>query len=157
MKQSPPALSLQEGANSTLCSNFPTSPQSVNWYLKNPGGHLINLVYIPSGTKQDGRLKGTTVLIERHSLLHMSPLQTTDSITSVSCSTVLPRHLQCVLKPFSEPSSSSSHSHIMRPPRAFAVLSISYLHWYSYNHKHFSALQIWDLVFSLLNLYLLLH
>ena len=116
VKQSAPAL-IQEGANSMLCSNFPTSPQSVNWYLKNPGGHLINLVYIPSGTKQDGRLKGTTVLIERHSLLHMSPLQTTDSITSVSCSTVLPRHLQCVLKPFSEPSSSSSHSHIMRPPQ----------------------------------------
>uniref|UniRef100_A0ABI0NNM2 Uncharacterized protein n=1 Tax=Bos taurus TaxID=9913 RepID=A0ABI0NNM2_BOVIN len=60
VEQSPPALSLQEGANSTLWSNFPTFPQSVNWYLKNPGGHLINLVYIPSGTKHDRRLKGTS-------------------------------------------------------------------------------------------------
>lgn len=38
MEQSPPALSLQEGANSTLQCNFSTYPQNVNWYLKNPGG-----------------------------------------------------------------------------------------------------------------------
>uniref|UniRef100_A0A8C6CW63 Ig-like domain-containing protein n=1 Tax=Moschus moschiferus TaxID=68415 RepID=A0A8C6CW63_MOSMO len=81
VEQSPPALSLQEGANYTLRCNFCTSPQSVNWYLKNSGGHLIHLVYVPSGTKQDGRLKATTVPTERCSSLHISSSQTTDSGT----------------------------------------------------------------------------
>ena len=81
MEQSPPALSLQEGASYTLQCNFSTSPQSVNWYLQNPGGHLIQLFYIPSGTKQDGRLKATTAPAERRSSLHISSSQTTDSGT----------------------------------------------------------------------------
>ena len=102
MEQSPPALSLQEGASYTLQCNFSTSPQSVNWYLQNSGGHLIQLFYIPSGTKQDGRLNATTVPTERRSSLHISSSQTTDSGTSVLRSTVLPRHLQPVLKPAAE-------------------------------------------------------
>ena len=81
VEQSPPVLSLQEGASYTLLCNFSTSQQSVNWYLQNSGGHLIQLFYIPSGTKQDGRLMVTTVPKERHSSLHISSSQTTDSGT----------------------------------------------------------------------------
>ena len=81
VEQSPPALSLQEGASYTLQCNFSSSSRSVNWYLQNSGGHLIQLFYIPSGTKQDGRLMATTVPKERHSSLHISSSQTTDSGT----------------------------------------------------------------------------
>ena len=81
VEQSTPALSLQEGASSTLWCNFSTSPDSVQWYLQNHGGHLIRLFYIPSGTKQEGRLKATTVPTERRSSLHISSLRTTDSGT----------------------------------------------------------------------------
>ena len=81
VEQSPPALSLQEGASYTLQCNFSTLTQSVNWYLQNPGGHIILLFYIPSGTKQEGRLKATTVPAERRSSLHISSSQTTDSGT----------------------------------------------------------------------------
>ena len=81
MEQSPPALSLQEGASYTLQCNFSTFPQSVNWYLQNPGGCIIHLFHIPSGTKQDGRLHATTVPKEGRSSLHISSSQTTDSGT----------------------------------------------------------------------------
>ena len=81
VEQSPPALSLQEGASYTLQCNFSTFPQSVSWYLQNPGGRLIHLVYVPSGTKQFGRLTATTVPTERRSSLHISSSQTTDSGT----------------------------------------------------------------------------
>ena len=81
MEQSPPALSLQEGASYTLRCNFPTYSQSMNWYLQNPGGCMIHLFYISSGTKRDGRLNATTVPAERHSSLHISSSQTTDSGT----------------------------------------------------------------------------
>ena len=73
VEQSPPALSLQEGAS--------YNPQSVSWYLQNSGGHIIQLFYIPSGTKQDGRLNATTVPKEGRSSLHISSSQTTDSGT----------------------------------------------------------------------------
>ena len=79
--QSPPALSLQEGASSILQCNFSTFADSVQWYLQNPGGRLIHLFYVPSGTKRDGRLNATTVPTERHSSLHISSSQTTDSGT----------------------------------------------------------------------------
>ena len=81
MEQSPPALSLQEGASYTLQCNFSTSSQSVNWYLQNPGGRIIHLFYISSGTKQDGRLNATTVPKEGRSSLYISSSQTTDSGT----------------------------------------------------------------------------
>ncbi|MXQ98939.1 hypothetical protein E5288_WYG004587 [Bos mutus] len=81
VEQSPPALSLQEGASYTLQCNFSTSSQSVNWYLQNSGGRIIQLFYIPSGTKQDGRLTATTVPKEGRSSLHISSSQTTDSGT----------------------------------------------------------------------------
>uniref|UniRef100_A0AC11BIB1 Uncharacterized protein n=1 Tax=Ovis aries TaxID=9940 RepID=A0AC11BIB1_SHEEP len=79
--QSPPALSLQEGASSTLRCNFSTFADDVRWYLQNSRGRLIHLIYIPSGTKQEGRLNATTVPTERRSSLHISSLQTTDSGT----------------------------------------------------------------------------
>uniref|UniRef100_A0A2K6TQ31 T cell receptor alpha variable 22 n=1 Tax=Saimiri boliviensis boliviensis TaxID=39432 RepID=A0A2K6TQ31_SAIBB len=79
VEQSPPDLILQEGANYTLWCNFSTSVNNVQWFRQNPWGQLINLFYIPSGTKQNGRLSATTVSTERYSLLHISSSQTTDS------------------------------------------------------------------------------
>ncbi|XP_004402222.1 PREDICTED: uncharacterized protein LOC101364797 [Odobenus rosmarus divergens] len=77
----PPALSLQEGSSSTLQCNFSTSTTNVHWYRQDPGGRLIHLFYIPSGTKQNGRLNSTTVAKERRSSLYISSSQTTDSAT----------------------------------------------------------------------------
>ena len=99
VEQSPPALSLQEGASHMLRCNFSGSVTNVQWYLQNPSGRLIHLFNVPSGTKQDGRLKATTIPTERSSSLHVSSSQTTDSGTSVLRSTVLPRHLQPPHKP----------------------------------------------------------
>ncbi|KAB0340747.1 hypothetical protein FD754_022865 [Muntiacus muntjak] len=79
--QSPPALTPQEGASSTLWCNFSTLAESVQWYLQSSGDHLIHLIYIPSGTKQEGRLNATTVPAERRSSLHVSSPRTTDSGT----------------------------------------------------------------------------
>ncbi|XP_014635991.1 PREDICTED: uncharacterized protein LOC101391383 [Ceratotherium simum simum] len=79
VEQSPPTLSLQEGASSTLRCNFSTSGSNLQWFRQNPGGHLISLFHIPSGTKQNGRLKAVTVAKERHSSLYISSSQTTDS------------------------------------------------------------------------------
>uniref|UniRef100_G3N1S9 Ig-like domain-containing protein n=3 Tax=Bos TaxID=9903 RepID=G3N1S9_BOVIN len=81
VEQSPPALSLQEGASHVLRCNFSASVNNVQWYLQNPSGHLIHLFNIPSGTKQNGRLNATTIPKERRSSLHISSSQTTDSGT----------------------------------------------------------------------------
>nr|AAI42404.1 LOC785621 protein [Bos taurus] len=81
VEQSPPALSLQEGASHMLRCNFSASMSNVQWYLQNPSGRLIHLFNIPSGTKQDGRLNATTIPKERRSSLHISSSQTTDSGT----------------------------------------------------------------------------
>ena len=140
VEQSPPALSLQEGANSTLWCNFSISPMSVNWYLQNPGGRLIHLFYIPSGTKQEGRLKATTVPAERRSSLHISSPQTTDSGTYFCAAQhSAPQAPAASTRTIPGLSPSSSLSHTVRPQRAFAVPSIPYGHWYTYNHKHFLA------------------
>ena len=48
----------------------------------------------------------------------------TQALTSVLCSTVLPGHLQPVLKPSPGLSPSSSHSHTVRPPQG--ICSASY-------------------------------
>uniref|UniRef100_A0ABI7YRV4 Ig-like domain-containing protein n=1 Tax=Felis catus TaxID=9685 RepID=A0ABI7YRV4_FELCA len=79
VKQSPPDLSLQEGLSCTLQCSFSTSVTRVQWFRQNPGGHLIHLFYIPSGTKQNGRLRSTTVVEDRRSLLYISSSRTTDS------------------------------------------------------------------------------
>uniref|UniRef100_A0A8C2PC82 Ig-like domain-containing protein n=1 Tax=Capra hircus TaxID=9925 RepID=A0A8C2PC82_CAPHI len=81
VEQSPPAPTPQEGASSTLWCNFSTFADSVWWYLQKPGGRLIHLIYIPSGTRQEGRLNATAVPKERRSSLHISSLWTTDSGT----------------------------------------------------------------------------
>ena len=120
MGQSPPALSLQEGASSTLRCNFSTFADNVQWYLQNPGGRLIHLFYIPSGTKQDGRLNATTVPTERRSSLHISSSQTTDSGTyfcaaqhsapqAPAASTQTLRGAQPLLQPQSHPEATTGH------------------------------------------------
>uniref|UniRef100_A0A8C2UJ09 T cell receptor alpha variable 22 n=1 Tax=Chinchilla lanigera TaxID=34839 RepID=A0A8C2UJ09_CHILA len=81
VEQSPPAQILQEGANSTLSCSFSASVTSVQWFRQDPGGRLFSLFYIPSGTKQNGRLKATTVTKERHSSLSISSSQPSDSAT----------------------------------------------------------------------------
>ncbi|KAB1277034.1 T cell receptor alpha variable 22 [Camelus dromedarius] len=58
----PPVLSLQEGAASTLWCKFSSSVTSVHWYHQNPGGRLIHLFSVASGTKHDGRFSATTHL-----------------------------------------------------------------------------------------------
>uniref|UniRef100_F6ZSI0 Ig-like domain-containing protein n=1 Tax=Equus caballus TaxID=9796 RepID=F6ZSI0_HORSE len=79
VEQSPPVLSLQEGASSMLRCNFSISVSNLQWFRQNPGGRLISLFYVPSGTQQNGRLNTTTVAKERHSSLNISSSQTTDS------------------------------------------------------------------------------
>uniref|UniRef100_A0A4X1UXB0 Ig-like domain-containing protein n=1 Tax=Sus scrofa TaxID=9823 RepID=A0A4X1UXB0_PIG len=82
VEQSPPAQSLQEGASSTLWCNFSTTLVSnVQWYRQKSGGHLDHLFFIPSGTKQNGRLNATTVVKERRISLYISSAQITDSAT----------------------------------------------------------------------------
>ena len=118
--QSPPALSLQEGASATLQCNFSTFADSMQWYLQNPGGHLIHLFYVPSGTKRDGRLNATTVPTERHSSLHISSSQTTDSGTyfcAVQHSAPQAPAASTQPLPSAGFSPSSSHSHTVRPPQ----------------------------------------
>ena len=118
VEQSPPALSLQEGASSTLRCNFSTLVDNVQWYLQNPGGHLIHLFYIPSGTKQDGRLNATTVPTERRSSLHISSSQTTDSGTYFCAAQhSAPQAPAASTQTLQGLSPSSSHSHTVRPPQ----------------------------------------
>uniref|UniRef100_A0A8C5ZJZ7 Ig-like domain-containing protein n=1 Tax=Marmota marmota marmota TaxID=9994 RepID=A0A8C5ZJZ7_MARMA len=81
VEQSPSALRLQEGTSSTLRCNFSTNIYSVQWFRQNPGGSLISLFYLASGTKQEGRLKATVDAKERYSTLHISTSQLEDSGT----------------------------------------------------------------------------
>ena len=125
MEQSPPALTPQEEASSTLWCNFSTSADCVRWYLQKPGGRLIHLIYVPSGTRQEGRLNATTVPKERRSSLHISSLRTTDSGTyfcavqhcapraPAACTQTL-RAAQPLLQP----------QHTVRPPQG--ICSASY-------------------------------
>ena len=125
MTQSPPALSIQEGASSTLWCNFSTTPDSVQWYLQNPGGRFIRLFYIPSGTKQDGRLNATTVPKERRSSLHISSSRTTDSgYYFCAVQHGAPQAPAASTQTLPGLSPSSSLSHTVRPHRAFAVLHV---------------------------------
>ena len=121
--QSPPALSLQEVASSTLWCNFSTSSNNVHWYLQNPGSRLTHLFSVPSGTKQKGRLIATTVPAERRSSLHISSSQTTDSGTYFCASQHgAPQAPAASTRTLPGLSPSSSLSHTIRPHRAFAVL-----------------------------------
>ncbi|KAK7799634.1 hypothetical protein U0070_016266, partial [Myodes glareolus] len=81
VKQSPESLVLQEGESTELQCNFSSMGTQMQWFYQSPGGHLISLFYSPSGTKQSGRLKSTTITQERRSSLYISSSQTTDSGT----------------------------------------------------------------------------
>ncbi|KAF7477602.1 hypothetical protein GHT09_011329 [Marmota monax] len=81
VEQSPSALRLQEGTSPTLRCNCSTIMRSVQWLRQNPGGGLINLFFLASGTKQEGRLKATADAKERYSTLHISTSQLEDSGT----------------------------------------------------------------------------
>ncbi|XDC57007.1 hypothetical protein R6Z07M_008189 [Ovis aries] len=118
VEQSPPALSLQEGASYTLRCNFSNFPQSVNWYLQNPGGRIIHPFYIPSGTKQNGGLNATTVPKDGHSLLHISSSQTTDSGTYFCAAQhSAPQAPAASTQTLRRLGPSSSHRHTVRPPQ----------------------------------------
>uniref|UniRef100_A0A8D1MPD0 Ig-like domain-containing protein n=1 Tax=Sus scrofa TaxID=9823 RepID=A0A8D1MPD0_PIG len=110
--QRPPVLSLTEGISDTIWCNSSASVLNVLWYRQNPGGRLIELFYIPTGTKQNGRLNATTVTTERRSSLYISSAQITDSATYFcAVQHSAPRHLQPVQEPSAGLSPSSSHSH----------------------------------------------
>uniref|UniRef100_A0A8D2AGX9 Ig-like domain-containing protein n=1 Tax=Sciurus vulgaris TaxID=55149 RepID=A0A8D2AGX9_SCIVU len=81
VEQSPSALSLQEGTSHTLTCNFSTTIYNVQWFRQHPGSGLINLFFLTSGTKQEGRLKATVDSKERYSTLHISTSQLEDSGT----------------------------------------------------------------------------
>ena len=160
VEQSPPALSLPEGASYTLRCNFSSSSQSVNWYLQKPGGHLIHLFSVPSGTKQEGRLKATTVPAERCSSLHISSPRTTDSGTYFCAAQHgAPQAPAASTRTLPGLSLSSSLSHTVRPPQGICSASC-----YSPTSGQFypqilfgpTDYGLWSLSF-LLNMYLLLH
>ncbi|OBS77607.1 hypothetical protein A6R68_20004, partial [Neotoma lepida] len=81
VKQSPVSLVLQEGESAEIQCNFSISATQMQWFYQSSGGHLISLFSNPSGTKQNGKLKSTTVTQERRSSLYISSSQTTDSGT----------------------------------------------------------------------------
>ena len=117
VEQSPSALSLQEGASSTLKCNFSSSVNSVQWFRQNlGGGGLTRLFYIASGMKQSGRLNCTANTRERTSTLHIGASQLEDSATylcavEAQCSLVI-----CSL----HPNCSWACSPRPSPGRAFA-------------------------------------
>lgn len=148
MELRPPALSLQEGASSTLQCNFSTSTANVHWYRQDPGGRLIHLFYVPSGTKQNGRLNSTTVAKERRSSLYISSSQTTDSATYF-----------CAVEPQCSPGACSLCTNPQlgwAPPpaavgsgahhTAFVQLTTPYC-VSRVGTRRLLVLQIWDLVF----------
>uniref|UniRef100_G1Q9Y2 Ig-like domain-containing protein n=1 Tax=Myotis lucifugus TaxID=59463 RepID=G1Q9Y2_MYOLU len=81
VEQSPSILSLQEGTSSTLRCNFSTTVTKVQWFRQNPGGGLINLFYLASGTKHSGRLSSTLNTKDRYSTLSITASQLEDSAT----------------------------------------------------------------------------
>nr|3QIU_C Chain C, TCR 226 alpha chain [Mus musculus]3QIW_C Chain C, TCR 226 alpha chain [Manduca sexta] len=81
VEQSPSALSLHEGTGSALRCNFTTTMRAVQWFRKNSRGSLINLFYLASGTKENGRLKSAFDSKERYSTLHIRDAQLEDSGT----------------------------------------------------------------------------
>uniref|UniRef100_A0A667FSY1 Ig-like domain-containing protein n=1 Tax=Lynx canadensis TaxID=61383 RepID=A0A667FSY1_LYNCA len=100
VEQTPAALSLQEGASSTLRCNFSSSVTNVQWFRQNPGGGgLTRLFYIVSGMKQDGRLNCTVNTKDRHSSLHIRASQQEDSATYLCAVEAQCSLLLCSLSP----------------------------------------------------------
>ena len=81
VEQSPSVLNLQEGANCTLRCNFSSTVRTLQWFQQNPGGSLISLFFIASGTKQNERLSSTVNSKELYSTLHITASQLEDSAT----------------------------------------------------------------------------
>ncbi|EPQ03004.1 Small nuclear ribonucleoprotein-associated protein N [Myotis brandtii] len=81
VEQSPSALSLQEGTSSTLRCNFSTTVTYIQWFRQNPGGGLINLFYLTSRTKYNGRLSSTLNSKDLYSTLSITASQLEDSAT----------------------------------------------------------------------------
>ncbi|KAH0504620.1 T-cell receptor alpha chain V region CTL-L17 [Microtus ochrogaster] len=101
VKQSLVSLVLQEGESAELKCNFSITATQMQWFHQSPGGHLISLFFNPSGTKQSGRLKSTTVTQERRSSLSISSSQTTDSGTYL-----------CAVDPQCSPHTYSQHTNL---------------------------------------------
>uniref|UniRef100_A0A8D1FBY4 Ig-like domain-containing protein n=1 Tax=Sus scrofa TaxID=9823 RepID=A0A8D1FBY4_PIG len=153
VEQSPPALSLQEEASSTLWCNFSISTQNVYWYRQKNGGRLDHLFSIPSGTKRNGRLNATTVTTERRSSLYISSAQITDSATyfctvehsapqaPAACTGTL-RGAQPLLQPQSHHEATTGHSHCLL---------------FSYTGTVLTTDTFWHTVLGLLDLVVLLN
>uniref|UniRef100_A0A8P0T368 Ig-like domain-containing protein n=1 Tax=Canis lupus familiaris TaxID=9615 RepID=A0A8P0T368_CANLF len=141
VEQRPLVESVLEGASPTLQCNFSTSATSVQWFRQDPGGHLVHLFYIPSGTKHNGRLNSTTVTKERRSSLYIFSSQTTDSAiyfcaVKPHCSTdTCCRCTNSQLGLAPPPATSRSGGH----DPAIAWLTTPWLSW-----SPSLVLQIWD-------------
>uniref|UniRef100_M3Y7X2 Ig-like domain-containing protein n=1 Tax=Mustela putorius furo TaxID=9669 RepID=M3Y7X2_MUSPF len=82
VEQSPSALSLQEGASSTIKCNFSSTVYNVQWFRQHPrGGGLTRLFYITSGMQHSGRLNCTVNTKEQSSTLHIMASRLEDSAT----------------------------------------------------------------------------
>ncbi|ELW69203.1 T-cell receptor alpha chain V region CTL-L17 [Tupaia chinensis] len=81
VEQSPSVLSLQEGTGSTLRCNFSAAIKYVQWFRQNPGGSLINLFFVASGAKQNGRVEATVNSKDLYSTLHITASHLEDSGT----------------------------------------------------------------------------
>ena len=99
VEQSPSVLSLQEGANSTLWCNFSDTVNTVQWFQQNPGGSLITLFFIASGTKQKERLSSTVNSKERYSTLHITASQLEDTATYLCAVEAQCSQVACSLYP----------------------------------------------------------
>uniref|UniRef100_A0A8C0WA58 Ig-like domain-containing protein n=1 Tax=Castor canadensis TaxID=51338 RepID=A0A8C0WA58_CASCN len=137
VEQSPSTLILQEGNNSTLQCNFSSSVNNVQWFLQNPGGRLINLFSVPSGTKRNGRLTATTVTKERRSSLYISSSQTTDSATYFCA--VDPHCSPGTCSPYTNPQLGGAPSQPQTPQDHLSSIccSVSLTYIGSFTHKYF--------------------
>ncbi|XP_012589451.1 PREDICTED: uncharacterized protein LOC101629344 [Condylura cristata] len=78
VQQSPRDLILQEGANTILMCNS-SNVYNVQWFRQNPGGDLVTLFYMTSGTQDKGRLKAKAPTSEKKSSLQIFSAETSDS------------------------------------------------------------------------------
>uniref|UniRef100_F6Z7Z2 Ig-like domain-containing protein n=1 Tax=Monodelphis domestica TaxID=13616 RepID=F6Z7Z2_MONDO len=81
VEQSPQALRVQEGEDTTINCSFTEFSQSLQWFRQDPGKGLISLFYLTSEMKEKGRFRSTIILKERHSSLYIDASQPSDSAT----------------------------------------------------------------------------
>ncbi|KAK1338830.1 hypothetical protein QTO34_019489 [Cnephaeus nilssonii] len=81
VEQSPSVLSLQEGTSSTLRCTFSSTMYKVQWFRQNPGGGLITLFHMSSGTSHNGRLSATVNTQDLYSTLNITASRLEDSAT----------------------------------------------------------------------------